>query len=122
MKRVNIAFACLLVAVLMACTTTSAYKTIASIEAAVDKGMLAWGDWVKAKTAEGVDMTAQRAKVKAGYTAYRTSVNGYYDLRLSGSTNLEAQIRLVQTTALSILNLINSYLPTAQQVSTKAVQ
>lgn len=120
MTRLNIALAGLLVLVVVACTTTSAYKTIATIETSVDKGMIGWSDWVKAKRAEGADMTTQTTQVKNSYTLYRSAVNAYYELRLTG--NAEAQYTAVQKSALSLLTLINTYLPPSKQVSTKGLK
>lgn len=120
MNRMNIALACLLVLVVVACGTTSAYKTIATIETSVDKGMIGWADWVKLKRSEGADMTTQTAQVKASYTLYRSAVNSYYELRLTG--NAEAQYAAVQKAALSLLNLINTFLPPAKAVSTKGLK
>lgn len=119
----NTAIACLLVLAIAACTTTSFYKSVATIETTVDKGMLAWGDYAKQQRAAGVDMTAKATQVKLGYMTYRGTMNTVYEVRTAAtSTNMTVQINAATTAALNLLNIINQFLPAPKQVSTKSLK
>lgn len=123
MNRMNIALACLLVLVAVACTTTSTYKTIATIEITVDKGMMAWGDYARQQRAAGVDMTSKANTVKVSYTVYRGAMNTVYEVRTAAtSTNLNTQITAATSAAVNLLNIINAFLPETKKVSTKGLQ
>jgi hypothetical protein len=86
---------------LTACTTPvkTAYKTIASTEATVDKVMNGWSAYVLAQRAKGVDVSQQEYKVKMGYSAYRIAANAataawatYAKDKTAGTTEAQAKL------------------------------
>jgi hypothetical protein len=63
---------------------STAYKSIGSLEATVDKAMIGWADyvqWRKCQSVPTTDLPAQELKVSQAYTTFRTTADAVYDAR-----------------------------------------
>jgi hypothetical protein len=85
-----------------ACKTPddTAYKTVASLEAAVDHAMNAWADYVVWKRAENPPDNAlpgQEQRVKAAYTFYRLAMSAAYAARATYLQDQQAGLPVWQS-------------------------
>lgn len=131
--RAKLLISCLFATVLIGCVSvdTNAYKTIASLEATVDKAMTAWGDylawWPQQKGYDPSIAATQSKNVYDYYTNYRKAVNLVYNAREAYVKSQSAADKNIYQSAVGnavtiggiLVDGINSYLPDNRKTAPK---
>jgi hypothetical protein len=115
---------CALPVLFLGCKTPdeTAFKTAASLEATVDRAVIAWAHYVVWKRAQAAPADAlarldeQEQTVRRAHTAYRTAMNAAYDARLAygpiGKANATWQDALAaaQTASTNLVKLVDLFI------------
>jgi hypothetical protein len=109
----------------------AAFKTIASLEAAVDHAMNAWADyvvWKRAAPPADEALAEQERQVKTAYTSYRLAMSAAYAARATYTADKQAglpawQARLdaARAAAAELMKLVDAFLVSAPLAPTPAL-
>jgi hypothetical protein len=98
----------------------TAYKTVASLEAAADHAMNAWADyvvWKRAVTPPDPVLAGQEDTVKRAYSAYRMAMSAAYAARATylvdqanGLPSWQARLEAARVAAEELLKLVDTFL------------